>query len=304
MKLQLNEQELSAYINEAIKQEINEATQVDFDALDKLVGGPQNQKKGNIGWNRNYISLNKQKRDLEKGTFGKSLLGRTSADAITVLRDLGYSDEQIKAGIQNGLIRKGKLSDTNGFISYDSLGKQNRRDARLKTAAGMRVSDQQNTPQQTPQEPVANNFPWSNIPDNQIAWGQNKPAKRQPARTAPTQPEVQPQETPVRKPLEKIEVPQNQLNPPTTITAPKQDIIRKEPVGNLATNTLNAMTKTSMANPSQASQYEKNVAMRRMRDNAVAATRRPNYGPTAKQDRQAIKTGYNNIKRGNNNPAI
>ena len=138
MKLQLDENTLNAYINEAIKQELNEAIKVDFDSL----GEPVNPK-WNRSWltnNRNYFNLDKQKEALAAGTFGKGgLFGRAPKDAIQVLKDLGYSDEQIRSGITNGAIRSGKLTDTNGFIKYDRQKKQNRKTGNLMAAAGMDV---------------------------------------------------------------------------------------------------------------------------------------------------------------------
>lgn len=298
MKLQLNEQELNAYIKEAIRQEINEATQVDFDALDRLVGGPQNKKKGNIGWNRRYFSLNKQKRDLANGTFGKSWLGRTSADVVTVLRDLGYSDEQIRAGIQNGLIRKGKLSDTEGFISYDSLARQNRRDARLHTNAGMRVSDNGNGGQQQVQQQPApeatepENYPWSNIPDNQIAWGQNKPVRQQPARTAQTpQPEqsVQP-EQPQRQQLPAIQPVQAPANMPgATVSPDKQPGLAIKPVQpSLAQSAVQVMGQT--ANQSNMGlRDQRNTNMRTSQNALNAIDQMQKSGAMTRQQAQADK---------------
>ena len=135
MKLQLDENTLKAYINEAIRQELTEAIQVDFNSL-----GPAEGPQRTTSWNRRYFNLDKQKQDLEAGTFGKSgWFGRTSKDAITVLKDLGYSDEQIRKGISSGAIRTGKLTDTNGFTKYDRQKKQNRKTGNLMAAAGMDV---------------------------------------------------------------------------------------------------------------------------------------------------------------------
>ena len=276
MKIQLDENMLNAYINEAIKQELNEATKVDFDALDRLVGGgPANPRTHHfLGWD-----IDKIKQKLANGTFGKTWFGRTSKDAIAALKDLGYTDEQIRAGIQNGLIRKGKLSDTEGFISYDSLARQNRRDARLRTKAGMRVSDNGNGGQRqvqqqpAPESTAPENYPWSSIPDDQIAWGQNKPVRQQPARTAPSpQPEepVQP-EQPQRQQLSAIQPAQAPANMPgATVSPDKQPGLAIKPVQpSLAQSAVQVMGQT--ANQSNMGLRDRRNTNTRTRQNALNA---------------------------------
>ena len=302
MKLQLNEQTLNAYINEAIKQELNEDMlqeniKINFDAL----GKPANQN----GKERSHF-----KKRASKGRFGRFGL-RTSKGAVRILKKMGYSDEQIRNGILSGAIQIGERVNDNEFKKY-SDDEQRRKEGRLIKRTGISIDDLNNYYNNTKPE----NYPWSNIPDDQIAWGQNRPARNRPVKPTPAQ-QTQPaqqtepsttnnnptdnsmaQETPTRTPIGKLEAPQ--FNVPTGVTGQKLDI---KP-DNLATNTINAMTKIAMAKPSQVSQREKDAALRRMKTNAIATTRNANYGPTAKQDRRLIKTGYNSIKKGNNNPAI
>lgn len=178
MKLQLDENTLRAYINEAILEELNEAIKVDFEKL----GQPMNQQRKGT-WNRRYFSLDKQKKDLQNGTFGKYLVGRGSKDAIQVLKDLGYDDEQIKTGIRNGVIRIGRNFGTgsdNQFLPHDNLRKQNRRDARLRSNAGMPVQE----PNQAQNIVQATSYPWD---DTEPEWAPRQQKKQQPVsqQTAP-----------------------------------------------------------------------------------------------------------------------
>lgn len=175
MKLQLDENTLNAYINEAIKQELNEATKVDFDKLDQLVGGPKNPKTNHfLGWN-----VDKLKKKLSNGTFGKydGIFNRFRGPkaVIDLLKDLGYDDEQIRTGIKNNVIRVGKLTDTNGFTKYDNRKRQNRRTGNLLTAAGMDVvgdiSNGQGAGTKTNGQDTSveeSNWPWDSITQEEI----------------------------------------------------------------------------------------------------------------------------------------
>ena len=192
MKLELNENTLSAYINEAIKQELNEAYKVDFDSL----GGPHGtvQRWHHLKW---YTTAEKAKEAMANGTYGRTGW-MEPRELVADLKTMGYTDSQIQNGIKSGAITIGKNYGTDKFVPHDNLRKQNRRTARLMTAAGMpvqgAVDNNQEVTSEVPKETpgsglVRNEFPWDDLSDNQIAWGQNRLVKQQakPAQT-PQQP--------------------------------------------------------------------------------------------------------------------
>lgn len=226
MKLKLNEKTLNAYINEAIKQELSENTKVDFQKL----GEPGERK--NRWWTRwSNLSLERAKDRLERGSFN-SLGGYK--EVMKVLRDLGYSPEQIKSGINNGAIRTGRLLSTGEFTDFDGTRKHNRRYGQLKTAAGMRDggnvtgSTENNTDAQETKK--ATYYPWDSLTMEDItaaeekqkqeraeAWRRrnlekSKAAQKmlqsqpetQPQQNAPAQPEAQ---APARQEMPKISAP-------------------------------------------------------------------------------------------------
>ena len=123
MKLQLNENELNAYINEAIKQElINETCyRVNFETLGKPANAQTRPMRAKV--------INA----LKSGEYGKNNPGKL----IKKLREVGYSDEQIQAGIRNGAVQVAQSFDpaTGQAVLYD-VKTQNKKLQKLLKLSG------------------------------------------------------------------------------------------------------------------------------------------------------------------------
>ena len=263
MKLQLDENTLKAYINEAIKQELNEAFRVDFEKL----GTPTGPVKSGWGFARLYTSPKRAKKAMASGTYGRTGM-ITPKEFVNDLKALGYDTEQIQNGIQNGAIKIGRnfgSGPAQQFLPHNNLRKQNRRDARLRTAAGMPVSNSQSGKTQDDNQAETNTggfdgtFPWDNTTPN---WT--------PRRPKPTTPTPSPEETPAQPERPKIEplVPvQTPANIPTGVTAPEQPgIIMRQPQQSLAQSAVRVMGQT--ANQSNMGLRDRISTNRRTRQNA------------------------------------
>lgn len=264
MKLQLNESTLNAYINEAIRQELNEAFRVDFEKL----GTPTGPVKGGWGFARFYTSPEKARTAMSNGTYGRTGV-MTPKEFVNDLKALGYDTEQIQNGIQNGAIKIGR-NFGNGpaqqFLPHNSLRKQNRRDARLRTAAGMPVSNSQSDKNQDDNQTETNNggfdgtFPWDSI--EQITWTPRRP--RTPA------PSPAPEETPAQPERQKLEplMPlQAPANMPAGATATEQPgLTQRQPQQSLAQSAVQVMGQT--VNQSNMGLRDRISTNRRTRQNA------------------------------------
>lgn len=214
MKLQLDENTLNAYINEAIRQELNENYRVDFGKLGRPALPARKQHKA-------------QKRRLQKGAYNRMSLISTSK-LKKVLNDMGYSDDQIRAGIKSGAILVGNGTGEN-FARYQNLNRQNRKDARLMSRMNMRVAGgEENQPtQETPAQAQAQQgpaqqtwngtFPWDNVTPR---W---TPRRQAPAPVPAPQQPAQPQPAQTRQPIQPAVNPQPTapISAPTGVTGPQ-----------------------------------------------------------------------------------
>lgn len=234
MKLQLDENTLNAYINEAIRQELNENYRVDFGKLERAALPARKQHKA-------------QKRRLQKGAYNRMSLISTSR-LKKVLNDMGYSDDQIRAGIKSGAILVGNGTGEN-FARYQNLNRQNRKDARLMSRMNMRVAGgEENQPaQEAPAKKTWNGtFPWDNVTPRWTPRRQTQApvqAPQQPAQQEPVQ---------TRQPIQPVLNPQPAvpINAPTGVTAPQEGLhgidAHKPQVPGAATRKMNEDTFKSL----------------------------------------------------------
>ena len=245
MKLQLNENTLNAYINEAIQQELNENYRVNFEKL----GEPELQVI------KNHKAA---RRRLERGAYNRMSLISTRK-LRKVLNDMGYSDDQIGAGLNNGAIEVGNGVD-NSFRPYQNIYRQNRKDARLRSRMNMPIADNgqdSQGKQENQAEAWDGSFPWDNTTP---VWTPRKPKTQAPApEEAPAQPERQKLE-----PLAPVQAPTNM---PTGVTAPEQPgLIQRQPQQSLAKSAVQVMGQT--ANQSNMGLRDRISTNRRTRQNA------------------------------------
>jgi len=244
MKLQLNENTLNAYINEAIQQELNENYRVNFEKL----GEPELQVI------KNHKAA---RRRLERGAYNRMSLISTRK-LRKVLNDMGYSDDQIRAGLNNGAIEVGNGVD-NSFRPYQNIYRQNRKDARLRSRMNMPIADNgqdSQGKQENQAEAWDGSFPWDNTTP---VWTPRKPKTQAPApEEAPAQPERQKLE-----PLAPVQAPTNM---PTGVTAPEQPgLIQRQPQQSLAKSAVQVMGQT--ANQSNMGLRDRISINRRTRQN-------------------------------------
>lgn len=252
MKLQLNESTLNAYINEAIQQELNENYRVNFEKL----GEPELQVI------KNHKAA---RRRLERGAYNRMSLISTRK-LRKVLNDMGYSDDQIRAGLSNGAIEVGN-GVGNSFRPYQNIYRQNRKDARLRSRMNMPVADNGQDgqgEQENHAEAWDGSFPWDNTTP---VWTPRKPKTQAPVPTTPaTTPEEAPAQ-PERQKLEPLTPVQATANIPTGVTTPEQpDIIRRQPQQSLAQSAVQVMGQT--ANQSNMSLRDRISTNRRTIQNA------------------------------------
>lgn len=252
MKLQLNENTLNAYINEAIQQELNENYRVNFEKL----GEPELQVI------KNHKAA---RRRLERGAYNRMSLISTRK-LRKVLNDMGYSDDQIRAGLSNGAIEVGN-GVGNSFRPYQNIYRQNRKDARLRSRMNMPVADNgqdRQGEQENQAEAWDGSFPWDNTTP---VWTPRKPKTQAPVTTTPaTAPEEAPAQ-PERQKLEPLTPVQVPANIPTGVTAPEQPgIIRRQPQQSLAQSAVQVMGQT--ANQSNMSLRDRISTNRRTIQNA------------------------------------
>lgn len=244
MKLQLDENTLNAYINEAIQQELNENYRVNFEKL----GEPELQVI------KNHKAA---RRRLERGAYNRMSLISTRK-LRKVLNDMGYSDDQIRAGLNNGAIEVGNGVD-NSFRPYQNIYRQNRKDARLRSRMNMPIADNgqdSQGKQENQAEAWDGSFPWDNTTP---VWTPRKPKTQAPApEEAPAQPERQKLE-----PLAPVQAPANM---PTGVTAPQQSgIIQRQEQPSLAKSAIQVMGQT--ANQSNMGLRDRISINRRTRQN-------------------------------------
>ena len=261
MKLQLNENTLNAYINEAIRQELNEAFRVDFEKL----GTPTGPVKNGWGFARLYTSPERAKKAMASGTYGRTGM-MTPKEFVNDLKALGYDTEQIQNGIQNGAIKIGRnfgSGPAQQFLPHNNLRKQNRRDARLRTAAGMPVSNSQSNKTQDDNQTETNNggfngtFPWD---DTTPRWTP-RPTPKKPAPVEPAEPVA-----PTRTPVEPIQ-PIQPANMPTGVTTPEgPGLAMRQQQPSLAQSAVQVMGQT--ANQSDMGLKDRISTNRRTRQNA------------------------------------
>lgn len=264
MKLQLDENTLNTYITEAIKQEIDELVlsenyKVDFNAL----GQPQNVARR---------SRNAQRKRLEKGTYNRLNLIST-AQLRKVLNDMGYSDDQIRAGINSGAIQVGRRKGGE-WKQYDNLNRQNRKDARLMSRMNMPVTPWRNSSGTTSGTTTGSNpsggtggYPWDNTTPE---WTPRTPRRTKPQPTQPVQ-QTEP-ETQQRQPMPKIEPVSQPANMPTGVTLPQSQqpgLIKRETQPSLAQSAVQVMGQT--ANQSNLGLNDRIATNRRTSKNATKA---------------------------------
>ena len=270
MKLQLNENELNAYINEAIKQElINETCyRVNFETLGKPANAQTRPMRAKV--------INA----LKSGEYGKNNPGKL----IKKLKEVGYSDEQIQAGIRNGAVQVAQSFDpaTGQAVLYD-VKTQNKKLQKLLNAANAYMYDYNQkpepeepetpspdttpgettpaptpettpapTPETTPTNPSqATGFPWDGIVPQ---WSPRpaRPKRTAPARTTPEPARTAPEETPAtpepvqtREPIQAVSAQPSKpiqlgqvQGPNTLIRRPEQPSIAKATGAEMAQNQL------------------------------------------------------------------
>ena len=156
--------------------------------------------------------------------------------------------------------------------------------------------------------PGAGGFPWDDVTPRPTP---RRPRPSAPAKSEPTkvdEPEQPNPEQPKREPMQPLTPPTN-IQVPSLVTPPESGGLRGvtrpgEGPTSLVASTLNNMTGMATASPATASQAEKNAAIRQAERNAVRATRRDDYGPTAKQDRDTIRDYSRTVRRGDQNPGV
>ena len=292
MKLQLNEGELSAYINEAIQQELNENYRVNFEKL----GEPELQVI------KNHKAA---RRRLERGAYNRMSLISTGK-LRKVLNDMGYSDDQIRAGLSNGAIEVGNGVD-NSFRPYQNIYRQNRKDARLRSRMNMPVAGNGQDGQGEQENQTGawdGSFPWDGYP---IRW--TPVQRRTPTTTQNQQTQTQPaqEEQPQRREqMPALERPALQM--PALVDAPKQELRGVErPQARFPQNAISSMARIAGESPANLSQQEKNAALRQTRDNAIHTINGDGYGAdraTRRADKKDVRDAYRTIRRGNQNQNI
>ena len=224
------------------------------------------------GWTPGYIynSHNKQLR--------KQLIGD--------LRSIGYTDDQISAGLSSGAIEVGNYDrDTNKFLPFSDKKQQRnlrrvaKHDSDIKNKYKELESGNENEPNETlpdddseviqqeqhpqPEKEIPDSngeqtsvganegfdgtFPWDSI--KQIAWTPKRP--RVPAKNnnvAQTSPQAEPVQ-PVHQKLEPLAPVQAPANMSTGVTAPVQPgLIQRQPQQSLAQSTVQVMNQTANQN--------------------------------------------------------
>ena len=301
MKLQLNENTLNAYINEAIRQELNEAFRVDFEKL----GTPTGPVKNGWGFARLYTRPERAKKAMASGTYGRTGM-MTPKEFVNDLKALGYDTEQIQNGIQNGAIKIGRnfgSGPAQQFLPHNNLRKQNRRDARLRTAAGMPVSNSQSNKTQDDNQTETNNggfngtFPWD---DTEPQWTP-KPTRKpqpQPAQEEPQQPE--------RRSMETLQ-PVSTINIPTGVTGTSETLpgLKQRPES-FVDSARRVMAQTAAAglngntgNPKLDNWKQTNRNTRRTANAAIDTMRRDGAitRNQARQDKRTLRDTEKTIRR-------
>lgn len=277
MKLQLNENELNAYINEAIARElINETCyRVDFSTLGKPVNPQTKPMKAKV--------INA----LKSGAYGKN----NPVKLVKKLREVGYSDEQIQAGIRNGAIQVAQSFDpATGRAALYDVKTQNKKLQKLLNAANGYMYDYnqgaddaegpetpstgtttgETTPPPTtgttPTNPTTG-FPWdSTVPQWTQRAAKPKRTAPAPARTAPEETPTTPEPEQTRKPIEPIQ-PQNPISAPTGVTGPAQPgLAQRQQQPSLAQQAVQTMGQT--ANQSNMGLTDRRATNRRTMQNA------------------------------------
>ena len=162
--------------------------------------------------------------------------------------------------------------------------------------------DDNPTPGPEPEpEPWDGSFPWDGVTPRYTPRPRPTPAPT-PGPTPPSPEPVQP----AREPVQMINPPQIA---PGSVTAPK-DSIRgiPEPNPNFPASVIGSMAKTAATSPAELSQREKNRTMRSMKNNAINAMNNQDVYQVDKDTRNMhknmVKNAYRGIKRGDQNPNI
>ena len=292
MKLQLNESTLNAYINEAIRQELNEAFRVDFEKL----GTPTGPVKR--GWG--FARPERVKTAMSNGTYGRTR-AITHKKFVNDLKALGYDTEQIQNGIQNGAIKIGRnfgSGPSQQFLPHNNLRRQNRRDARLRTAAGMSVSNSQSDKTQDKNQTETKNggfdgaFPWDNTTP---VW---TPRKRSTPAPAPEETPAQPE----RQKLEPLAPVQAPANMPTSVTTNGQPgLIQRQPQQSLAQSAVQVMNQTAnQSNMGLRNRISTNRRTKQNANNAIDQMVRDGSMPRqqARDDKKLIKGAEKALRTG------
>ena len=284
--------------NEAVKQELEEAYQVDFEKMGTPAGG----QKGGWGFNKVYISPERAKRKMADGTFGKSGM-ITPREFVRHLKGLGYSDEQIQAGIQNGAIKIGKKFGSDNFLPHNNLRKQNRRNARLNTVAGLPVNqnDIPNKELDEPEKTFDGGFPWDNT---EPVWTPKKPKTTTPATTPTQSQEQQPAqpEQPARPKVEPIIAPVNANIPAPRVTGPQAPgLVKHETQPSIAQSAVRTMGQT--ANQSTLGLNDRRATNKRTKQNAINAINQAKKDGAmtkdqARNDKKLVRNAEKSLRKG------
>lgn len=333
MKVQLNEQEIKAYINEAMRLEMNEA----LGKAGGTVAGKVAKKTASkapvmighfprgpkvTGHIKDAKTARKFIMGLKKGrTIGGTIENAKGTpkpnwftkDGVNFFSDANCT-KKLPKSLANGAkasFDQHKLEATRLFASAqrNMVGTLGVAGAGLGGYA-LGHSGKGNNPDPDapwndvdPQEPTApdnGGFPWD---DTEPRW-----TPRAPRRTAP-QPEQQPvqptqPEQPQRQQMEPIQPVAAPATMPTSVTGPQGGIQMRQPNTSLLGSASQAMVNAASTSPAVASQREQNRAINQTYRNARNAMKRDDYGPTAKQDMQTLRNVKNAVKRGDQHPSL
>lgn len=337
MKLQLNEHTLNAYINEAIRQELDEnwITRTGQKVASKVGKGLKGAAKGTknyvkaLGGNKKSVKsleseLGKLKKELDDVVKQQKSLWGTENSGMAG-HELVKKERGLRAAIQRG----------ERALAQAKAGKTLARTATGTAAAGFGAGYLAGRTGRGGQNPDApwndgisdpgmddgnqgnsggndggfdGTFPWDNT---EPQWAPPRQRKNTGTTSTNVDTGTSVQSTSQDSTQQKREIPgaiqptTRQLNIPTGAVARTQETLPRPTDDAFHKNVARNMLNTASLSAGDASQREKNSAIRQIAKNGIAATRSQNYdGLNPKGDREFIRNARNTILRGNQNPNI
>ena len=333
MKLQLNERTLNAYINEAIRQELNEALAPKSTSLVRTIEHSPITKKF-FGRIKDAKSARKFIMGLRRGKVvsgtvesGKGAKGLNwfTKDGKTFFRDAACKQQITNPAELRAVSGSFKGHYTAAANLFNSAQRN-----MLGTAAvaglgtGWAIDHNRNSsnpddPWNGPDEPEEDNGGGDrNFPDNgwngPFPWDDTDPVY-------PPSPQPQPapapsgdndgQAQPVKRDVGPTLPNGNEmpaLNGPTQAQSQQQTALTPhEPEIRFPQNVSRTMLQTAQEPATNASQREKNRALSQMKRNAINTINSDSYGASPagkKNDKRDVRDAYRQIRRGDQNPNI